>query len=142
MNKKIITIMMLGIFLTGFISAGILTAIVLTNVEYTKSIPIEKTIDTITMKCDGKLISINGSEPGGKYDSNDVRSLMDANCNGTSTEFTKDELVWKTNEYGTESFDEAELKEDYCSKEGLIYDSKLDKCIEPVVDEPIGEVSE
>ena len=140
MKKKILITLISTIFLMGIISGGILTSIALSNVEYTKEIPTAASIDAITMKCDGVLMAINGSEPDGKYDSNDVRSLMNQNCNGTSTEFTKDSKVWKVNEYGTEGFDEDVLKADACSKESLSFDSKLDQCIEPVNDVGVGDL--
>ncbi len=100
---------------------------------------------TLRLTIDGQVVEVQGTEADGRYDTNDVESLVSKySVNGT---ITKVELVgvgtWKENAYGDKSFNEAELKSKECSHEGSTYDSKLNDCVQieaEVEEEPIGEL--
>ena len=131
MKKINLIIMILGMI--AIVSAVSLS---LSNVSYDLT-PVEKAtpeIDTITFNCDGDSISVNGNEPDGKYDENDLLSAIKQNCSGVVTNIKMNGDYWQENEFGLKSFDEDELKADVCyhAEDGLTeYDTKTKECIEP-----------
>ena len=86
--------------------------------------------DKFLVTVDGKEIELNGTEPDGKYDDNDIVSLLSE----VKGKITKLEWVgigtYKENKYGDKGFDEEELKTKECTREGLSYNSKSNDCTE------------
>jgi len=133
MNKKYI-IPMLAILLIGTVFASSLAINHIFDIKDVTSFekvsnkkPSNQQILKLTIN--GTEVEVNGTEPDGKYDDNDIASLISRySVNGT---ITKVELVgvgtWKENKYGDKSFNEEVLK---C----LTYDSKLNDCLNVIED--------
>jgi len=149
MNKKYM-IPMIALLLVTTVLAGTIATNYIFGVkdvsDFTKEVQeVSPNEQTLKLTIDGKVVEVQGTEQDGKYDTNDVESLVSRySVNGT---ITKVELVgtgtWKENKYGDKSFDAEELKSKECSHEGLTYDSELNDCMETEdVEEPIeiGEI--
>ena len=98
-------------------------------------------VEVITFDCDGQTFQVNGSEPDGQWDENDIRTAVrHENCTGEKTNIYKDGKQLKKNKYGDIGFDENELQEKECIKDGKEYDEdKAPKCKDKVVEEPVEE---
>jgi len=125
MNK--IYMVLIGVLIMTIVSAGVLTLTALTPVVFekdgAKALP---SPEQITFDC-GKVkgIVIEGNEPDGKYDDNDLQSAIRMNCSDTITNIKMGGLTYKQNKYGVKSFDETYLKQDECSKDGnYFYDNQ------------------
>ena len=148
MNKKYM-IPMLALILISGVFAGTIAMNYVFDIkevnDFTKEVQeVSPNQETLKLTIDGKVVEVPGTEQDGKYDDNDVESLVSKySVNGT---ITKVELVgvgtWKENKYGDKSFSETELKADECSHEGLTYDSKINDCVQienEVEEEPLIE---
>lgn len=131
MNK--IAIIILGIILVGAVGAASYIFSI-SPVSYPAQTPQpEKSMDTISFKCDGVSGEVSGHEPNGDWDENDLLSSIRKNCSGSITNIMKDGDAWQENAYGKKSFSVEELKKDECLHEGMDYDSKTNDCVVPSV---------
>lgn len=134
--KKII-IALSVIFLIVLVSAATLQVFDVRRVEITKETRVAPTPSIMQFDCDGQAVTINSTEPDGKYDKNDIRSAVQGSCNGTVTNIQLDGRYWQVNKYGKEGFNQTVLKMDECSRNTnnrTQYDSKTNDCLEPVVE--------
>jgi len=134
--NKILLIGILSLFLIGIVYAG---TIALSNtkslsIDNTPKIIPEKQLDTITFDCDGTSITIEGSEPDGKYDMNDMVSLVSSNCTGMATDIEINSVA--IYEFNGEIGAYALMKEKECLSLNGVYDSGKDSCLE--IEENLG----
>ena len=139
--KKIYMSIMIGMLLITLVSAGVLTLTALTPVTFDK--PVAKALpapEQITFDCGKELgVIIDGNEPDGKYDDNDLQSAIRMNCSDTITNIKMGGLTYKQNKYGIKSFDETYLKTDECQRDGnYFYDNTCNT--EQQIIEEIGEI--
>lgn len=140
MKYKTIMFGILAMSLIVLVTAQAITNFAITPVTFDNSKEVSTSVlEFINFKCDGKNMEVNGTEPDGKWDSNDVSSMV-AGCEGVVTEIVKDGLTYKENAYGTKSFDETYLKADECSQGGNTWDSKLETCTEGIAEDIGGEL--
>lgn len=127
--KKIYSIL-LAICLITFATAGIVTLSKLDPVVFNK--PTAKVLPSpqqITFDCgEVKGIVINGTEPDGVYDDNDLRSATGANCSEEVTNIKMNGKTYQQNKHGTKSFNEDYLKNDECSRDGNYWDKEKKIC--------------
>jgi len=135
---KIYLTIIIGMLLIGTTIAGTISLNHIFGVkdvtEFVKATPDKEVVadKIIKITVDGKDIDFTNTEPDGKYDEQDIESLINkASENGT---VTKVELVGvgtlKENKYGDRGFDIAKLKQKECSVDGGTYDKKSDDCVQ------------
>jgi len=125
--KKIYILWIIGVLLVGMaIGAGL--KINLSEVEVNPSTDVSISTKEVNFKCDSKTINLNGTEPDGIYDDNDIVSLVSV-CNGIASEITIDGLIYSENKYGLRGFNQTYLKENECEVTNQTYDSKINECI-------------
>ncbi len=104
--KKTIIILAVILTLVGIVVGG---EAILTRVTYEPVIPTNKTMETLTFDCDGKLMTVEKHEPDGEWDSDDVEYLVRTKCDKTVTNIQKDGNYWRKNKDGIMSFNETKL---------------------------------
>lgn len=139
MNKIYVGILV-GIFVLSLVSAAVISNFNISNVIFdapqAKPVP---NVEQITFDCGTiREVVINISEPDGKYDDNDLRSVINANCTEEVSNIQMNGIFYKQNKYGTRSFDETYLKADECPRDGNVWNKTLVECHEP--QEELGDV--
>ena len=128
MNKKITVFLIASLILITLVSAGIVTKYTISNVIIDNKKTTNNILEeTFEYKCDGVPIQTIASEPDGKWDSNDVESVLH-NCSGIVTDIKKNGILYKENKYGVRSFDETKLMEDECVKDENNWDANKNEC--------------
>lgn len=129
--KKLMGILLVSVILSVVLISAATITINLSNAIITPTVSEEViTSETFTYDCDGSPVSAIGNEKDGKYDENDIKSVLYSNCSGTITNVVKEGQTLKQNKHGDFGFDETNLKQKECTKDGKVWDGT---CTEPKV---------
>ena len=127
--KKIILTIIFGILLLGSVIAG---TVVLTRPTIQISEPISNEKE-ITWKCGEEVRTTTITED--EIDQDDLERMVQRSGCLEATDFQYNGDYWQENKYGDMSFNETWLTEQEYIGDGLVYDEKTGKWIEPVGEE-------
>lgn len=142
--KKITTMFLMGIFFVAIVGAAVSLGnydFVKTDVSLSQKVQVNSTMVQFAYDCEGeiKYFEIRDEKV---WQENDFLGNMRSNCTGEMAWVEKEGVRFKKNMYGDKSFSQLELDIKGCARNDnnkTLYDSKTSGCVEPEVEEDLGE---